>query len=67
MPEAGTGFCSRGDCSQAKGGDGLSESQLPLQRAHRPALQMGSLSEFPALRSEPERGVGTFVMPENGI
>lgn len=34
---------------------------------HRLALQMDSLSEFPALRSEPERGVGMFIMPENGI
>lgn len=28
---------------------------------------MDSLSEFPALRSEPERGVGMFIMPENRI
>lgn len=56
-----------GDCSQAKDGDGLSETgSSHCSEPRRPALRMDSLSELPAWRSELQ-GVWIYFYPEKRV
>lgn len=58
VPEAGTGFCSNGDFSQAKSGDSLSERQLPLQRAPQACPADGQFIWIPRLEKWTREGCG---------